>query len=144
MLRDKVRQAMKTSGGFFDNLPHDIQGMVNMYMDWQRVTPHTHFHQLWNSYAANHNNPNVRAFFDGLADWRKESLLRGALYQGHPSGAESMPQANPYTVATDSLYDTVRKYKHALLNRDNVPAHWADIPEGPQKWKLEQLGKPGN
>ena len=130
MLTAKVEQVMQASGGYYDNLPDDIQRMVHMYMDWQRVTPHTHFHQLWKTYVANvkrqaraslhqipaltreeedqlwktyvanRGNQTVRAFFDGLAEWRKKDLLQMALSQGHPPGAESMPQANPYTITT--------------------------------------------
>ena len=100
MLTAKVEQVMQASGGYYDNLPDDIQRMVHMYMDWQRVTPHTHFHQLWKTYVANRGNQNVRAFFDGLAEWRKKDLLQMALQWGHPPGAESMPQANPYTITT--------------------------------------------
>ena len=103
MLNAKVAQVMQASGGYYDNLPDDIQRMVHMYMDWQRVTPHTHFHELWNSYVADHENPNVRAFFDGLAAWRKKDLLQMALQWGHPPGAESMPQANPYTITNQPL-----------------------------------------
>jgi hypothetical protein len=55
--------------------------------------------------------------------------------------AACMGQANPYTVATDSVYDTVNKHIHALLNGDNVPALWAEIPDGPQKWKLELISE---
>ena len=51
-----------------------------------------------------------------------------------------MAQANPYTVTTGSFGDVLRKYKHAISNTDDVPAQWADIPEEPQKWKLEELG----
>ena len=55
-------------------------------------------------------------------------------------------QANPYTIATDkaSMGDVLRKYSRAAvsrLNQDNVPANWNAIPEGPQKWRLEELGK---
>ena len=58
------------------------------------------------------------------------------------SGTDAhMAQANPYTVATGSFGDVLRKYKHAISNTDDVPAQWADIPEEPQKWKLEELGR---
>ena len=106
MLTAKVEQVMQASGGYYDNLPDDIQRMVHMYMDWQRVTPHTHFYGKWNTYVAKmkakdeSNSHDYRAFFDGLSTYDKESLLQMALRSGHPPGAESMPQANPYTITT--------------------------------------------
>ena len=60
---------------------------------------------------------------------------------GHPSGAESMPQANPYTITTDSFGDVMRKYKHAIENTDDVPKKWKDIPNDMQKHNLESLGE---
>ena len=100
MLTAKVEQVMQASGGYYDNLPDDIQRMVHMYMDWQRVTPHTYFYQSWNTYVASSESHDYRAFFDGLSTYNKQTLLQMALHWGHPPGAESMPQANPYTITT--------------------------------------------
>ena len=102
MLTAKVEQVMQASGGYYDNLPDDIQRMVHMYMDWQRVTPHTHFYASWNTYVAKDESKSrdYRAFFDGLSTYNKQTLLQMALQWGHPPGAESMPQANPYTITT--------------------------------------------
>lgn len=50
-------------------------------------------------------------------------------------------QANPYTIATDSFGDVLRKYKHAWSNTDDVPAKWEDIPNDMQKHKVESLGE---
>ena len=56
---------------------------------------------------------------------------------------QHMSASNPYTIATDKIGvgDWLHKYRNTLLNTDDVPAKWADIPEGPQKWKLEELGR---
>ena len=52
-----------------------------------------------------------------------------------------MAQANPYTIATDSFGDVLRKYRHAWSNTDDVPAKWEDIPNDIQKHNLESLGE---
>ena len=100
MLTAKVEQVMQASGGYYNRLPSDIQRMVNMYIEWQRVTPHTYFYQLWNTYVGRSKSHDYRAFFDGLSTYNKQTLLQMALQWGHPPGAESMPQANPYTITT--------------------------------------------
>ena len=58
------------------------------------------------------------------------------------SGADAhMEQANPYTIATGSFGDVLRKYKHAISNTDDVPAKWEDFPNNMQKHKVETLGE---
>ena len=58
------------------------------------------------------------------------------------SGADAhMEQANPYTIATGSFGDVLRKYRTAWSNTDDVPAKWEDIPNNIQKHNLESLGK---
>ena len=58
------------------------------------------------------------------------------------SGADAhMAQANPYTIATGSFGDVLRKYRTAWSNTDDVTAKWEDIPNNIQKHNLESLGE---
>ena len=104
MLTKKVEQVMRVSNGHYNRLPTDIKSLVNMYIEWQRVTPQTYFYGKWNTYVANmkakyeSNSHDYRAFFDGLSTYDKQTLLQMALSSGHPPGAESMPQANPFMI----------------------------------------------
>ena len=54
---------------------------------------------------------------------------------------EAMPQANPYTITTDSFGDVMRKYKHAIENTDDVPKKWKDMADDMQKHNVESLGE---